>query len=324
MSSVQLPPENLLEKLELTFPEHDRSCKLNPRCCSVKATLKRAGGLLAFHLLNVAIAIAGFILAVLMVAEVLLNVVILVVVAVGVLPFWLISLVPDRWWILSLVSCGVVVIGYLVLYVYSWFNIYTLFAPHALVVCGLVGIGLFYLSFYSILLIVKIDARLANFAIRTIYSKSAAGDLEPEDCAKRFSLASGRDEWVLPIMMMTCRLWLLLLYFAIAKAAVGAMSAATVFFAVVQPIMSLFSGGDGPFYASSMTFHQNPLLYVGVVTSTWAFGAVGIVVVAALSAKLTSVVFGERQLKQTQGEATELPGQTSPRAEFVELSVSSQ
>ncbi|KAK1930978.1 hypothetical protein P3T76_013567 [Phytophthora citrophthora] len=274
-------------------------------------------------MLNVAIAIAGFILAMLMTAVLLLNVAILMVVAIGALPFWLISLVPDRCWILGLLSCGGVILGYIVLYVYSWFNIYTLFAPHALVLCGLVGYGLFYLSVYLTLLIVKLDARLANFATRTIYSKSTPKELEPEDCVKRFSLASSTDSMGLPIVMMTCRSWVLLLYFSIAKVVVGAMSAATVFFAVVQPAMSLFSGGDGPFYSSSMTLHENPLLYVGIAASTWAFGVVGIVVVAALSVKLAVAVLGEWQLKQTQDGATELPAQTSPRAEFVELSVAS-
>ncbi|KAL3671932.1 hypothetical protein V7S43_002599 [Phytophthora oleae] len=324
---------NLLEKLELTFPEHDQnaeSCKLQLRCCSVKSTLKRVGGLLVFHPLNVAVAIAGVLLAVLMFAGLLLSlglVGISIVMAVGAVPIVLLWVViPDRWMILSLVISGVLAIGYLVLFVYPWFNVYMVFAPYTLLFGGFVGILLFYLSFYSILLVVKIDVRLANFATRTVHSKSATEDLEPKDCETiqpRHQQGPCQGCVVFPDRHADTSLVASSFLFRYRKVLVGAMSAATVFFAVVQPAMSLFSGGDAPLYAQSMTWHQSPLLYVGIVASTWAFGAVGMLVVAALSVKLTTIVLSGWELKQIQGGATEITTQTSPRAAFVELSVAS-
>ncbi|KAG7385792.1 hypothetical protein PHYPSEUDO_001037 [Phytophthora pseudosyringae] len=48
------------------------------------------------------------------------------------------------------------------------------------------------------------------------------------------------------IVAMTCNDWLIILYFAVCKPMLGALSAGALFLSEVQPAMSLVSGGDAP------------------------------------------------------------------------------
>lgn len=150
-SSHHVPDGDLLAKLNLTFPEQNESgsCKLRPRYC---------GLLLAFHLMNAAVAAVGFIAVVAMLAGISLNLgwfAILLVVAVGAVPFLLLSVLPERLSCLTMVGNGVVMAGYLALYVYSFFNIYTVLTPYVMVFGGAVGLLLFYPSYFMAKYLVK-------------------------------------------------------------------------------------------------------------------------------------------------------------------------
>ncbi|OWZ09789.1 hypothetical protein PHMEG_00017459 [Phytophthora megakarya] len=322
---------NLLEKLELSFERNSQSvCKSKLKCCHMKTVFKRVGVLFAFHMLNVLLAIIGIIAALLALAGLVMSlcwIMILLVVGVGAIPFWiLLALIPERLTCLILLCYGLVVASYLALYVYSWFNIYTVLAPYALLLGGGFGLLFFYPSFFTILFLVKIDARLMNFVAPVIpFSSTAQNGLDPELCAKRFNLERKEDIWLLPMVIMAFRSWTIIFYFAVIKTIFGVSSAATIFFVVIQPVTSLFSGGSAPFFASSMTIHNDPVVYVGVIAIVCVAGVVGLVLVATLSVKVTSCTLSEWEVTQdaTQGEI-EIQAATqttiSPRAEF-ELAV---
>ncbi|ETN22468.1 hypothetical protein PPTG_02397 [Phytophthora nicotianae INRA-310] len=334
-STIHVADGNLRTKLDLTYPDSQANgcSKLRLKSCNVKPLLKRSGGLVAFHLLNAVVAVIGAIAAALTLAALALTfgwVGIALAVAVGAIPFLLLSLLPDRLlegWLIAL-CYGALVVGYLGLYVWSWFNVYTMIAPYALAVAGGIGTLLFYLSFFMFLFLVKTEVRSANFVKLTVPFCVTTEDIpEHADPAKRIGLNKNAEMWFVPITMMTCRTWITVLYFATLKVVVGALSAATIFFAVIQPAISLFGGGGAPFFASSLTFHHDPIAYVGVIVSLLILAVVGMVLVATLSVKLTSGILGEWTVKQDQSqdersEAT-IQDTASPKAGFAALNVAS-
>lgn len=274
----------------------------------MKTLVKRASVLLVSHLLNILVAIGGLVGVSLLLAGLLLNLlwaVGILVVAILAIPCVLLEQLPDRLSCLKGLGYAVVVVFYLALYVASWFTIYTAVGPYVLVFGGAVGLALFYLVLWIIQTMMKADARLANFASFAIPSSllRAEEPLQSKECAEKFRIKlTGGISAYLPVFEMTSRMWVIVLYFTVLKPVIGGLSAAAIFLAVVQPAIALFGGGDAPFFTEWMTFHDNPVVYFGVILLIWIVGAVGLVMVAAVSAQVTSRAFGEWKPKQSQSE----------------------
>ncbi|KAG2917462.1 hypothetical protein PC115_g10729 [Phytophthora cactorum] len=98
-----------------------------------------------------------------------------------------------------------------------------------------------------------------------------------------------RSRVLLPHVRMTRRVWLAVIYFGSLKVAAGVLSTAVVVLTVVLPTLVLFSGSV---FGSQVTFGNTPIAYPGLIISIWLIGAVGVPIVAVLSAKLTSRVCG--------------------------------
>lgn len=290
-----------LESAYLPFSADGRDPLLKPmtsscKChgCSLKTLLKRVGVLLIFHILNIAVAIGGVIFSALMIASMALMPVWVInwflLMTITLITMYLASLVPQRLERLQYLAC-LVPIGLLALHFYMVTrSVYTCIGAFVFYGAGAIGVGLFHLSIIIMKWLVRADAHLANFAIPS----NSTQDLQPEVCANRFAISKS-DEATnpLPHVRMTCRTWLAVLYFAIPKVFVGVLSAAVVAFAIILPAIALFSGGEAGFFGSQITFHDNPALYVVIIASIWLFGAVGMVIFAILSVKLTSQVCGE-------------------------------
>jgi len=88
---------------------------------------------------------------------------------------------------------------------------------------------------------------------------------------------------------------------------------------VIQPAMSIFSGGHAPLFFSSLTFHSDPTVYVVAEVSCCVAGGVGLVIVAVLSAKSTWCVFSEPAEQQEQTPAT--PTQEANGTSYAELAL---
>jgi hypothetical protein len=115
-------------------------------------------------------------------------------------------------------------------------------------------------------------------------------DLQPDDCAKRFNydfnyetLCKEREPLALITMASD---------FGVCKAFIGGLSAAVILCSVIQPAMSIVSGGDAPLFSSSMPFYTDPTVHVVLMLSSCVAGSVGLGLVAALSVKVTWCVFG--------------------------------
>ncbi|KAF1791456.1 hypothetical protein JG687_00019702 [Phytophthora cactorum] len=93
-------------------------------------------------------------------------------------------------------------VGYLGLYVYSWFNVYSLFAPYALAVAGGSGSLLFYLSFFMFRFFVKTETRLTNFVGSTVsFCSTTEALLEAANSSKRLDLDKSAEIWLMPITL---------------------------------------------------------------------------------------------------------------------------
>ncbi|KAJ8566354.1 hypothetical protein ON010_g6770 [Phytophthora cinnamomi] len=294
-------------KLALTFPSDSRAgcCKLSLRCCDLKTLIKRASVLLVFHLLNVLVAIGGIAGVIFLLTGFALNllwVVGILLVAIAAIPCARLEQLPARLSCLKLLGYVVTATVYLALFVA--FCAYTYVGPSVIVLGGIVGLALVYLSLWSIQAMVKADARLSNSVAFAIPSSFSVSDPLPDECADQFHVefSSSDTGSYFPIFEMTSRIWIIVLYFALPKLIVGALSAVAIFLTVIQPAIALVSGGDAPFFTSWMTFHENPIVYSVVMCLISVAGAVGLVMVAALSAQLTSRVFGEQKTKTGQGE----------------------
>ncbi|KAG2935098.1 hypothetical protein PC117_g12498 [Phytophthora cactorum] len=111
-----------------------------------------------------------------------------------------------------------------------------------------------------------------------------------DECTYRFKLSTATNPSVLlPHVRMTRRVWLAVIYFGSLKVAAGVLSTAVVVLTVVLPTLVLFSGSV---FGSQVTFGNTPIAYPGLIISIWLIGAVGVPIVAVLSAKLTSRVCG--------------------------------
>ncbi|KAE9044314.1 hypothetical protein PR003_g7818 [Phytophthora rubi] len=301
---------DLQEKLALTFPSENRGgcCTLSLSSCDVKTLVKRTSVLLVFHLLNILVTIGGLVGVSLLLTGVLLNLlwaVGLLLVAVAAIPIMLLERIHERGSWVKRLGYVVLVVAYPALYFATWFNIYTAIGPSVLVVGGAIGLALVYLSIWFTQAVVKTDVRLTNFVTFALpASLSVEGPPQSGECAKQFTIKhpAGIGAY-LPVLAMTSRMWIIILYFAVLKTIVGALSAAAIFLAVIQPAISLFSCGDGPFFFSNwMMFHENPVVYFIVICFIEVVGAVGIVIVAAVSVQITSRVFGEWKTQQSESE----------------------
>lgn len=311
---------NMLEKLQLTFPtELDNQsgpCQFRSECCNIKTLVKQVGALLLFHLMNIGVAILGVIAVVVMIAGISLNllwVVALVVFAIGAIPFILVSLIPDRLRCLVIPGYTVLMLGYLALYIFSLLNLYTALAPYVLLAGGGIGYVLVYLSVSMNKFVVKADIRLTNFVLPFCCSTSEE-TLDREDCPEPIRVDASSGFWILPSLTLTAHAWIVILYFGFCKVTMGVMSTAAVF-CVVQPVVSLCSGGGAPFLVWLMTSHQDPIVYFAVIDVAWIMGVVGLFWGAKLSVKLASCVFGEKKANEEEGGIE--AGISSPTTGFV-------
>ncbi|RAW22998.1 hypothetical protein PC110_g20567 [Phytophthora cactorum] len=271
-----------LQKFTPTPSDGGIICKFRPRCCTVNV-FKRVGVLLIFHLLNVLMAIGGVISVVILLGSMILMplwVVALLLVALVMFMIHVVQQIPQK----SLMYVGHVVLA--ALYIASLsINWYITVGPYALFAAGAVGVGLFFLSAATVKLLVKLDVQLAKFV-----STDEAGALQPDECTYRFKLSTATNPSVLlPHVRMTRRVWLAVIYFGSLKVAAGVLSTAVVVLTVVLPTLVLFSGSV---FGSQVTFGNTPIAYPGLIISIWLIGAVGVPIVAVLSAKLTSRVCG--------------------------------
>lgn len=258
-------------------------------CCSVKSS-KRVGALLAFHLLNVLVSVGGGVAVALLLASMVLMPAWMAAMAIVVFVVFLLHLaqqIPHK--------CGVF-FGYgvlMVLYVASFsLDWYLAYGPYMLFGVGAVGVMLFYLSTVAVKFLVKADVHVANLIKRTD-STQEHQELVPEECMERFVVSKATDiSILLPHVLMTRRVWVAALYFAAVNVAMGVLSAAVLVCTVVLPVLVVVSRGDAPFVGSQATFHDNRVVYILSSLSIWLAGAIGLPVVAALSAKLTTRVWG--------------------------------
>jgi hypothetical protein len=188
-----------------------------------------------------------------------------------------------------------------VLYYASWYiHWVVMVAPYVAFWVGVVGVGFFFLSVGMMKMLVKADVHLAN-PVNASASPNEAVSLRPGECADRFSLSEATDDSnFLPHLRMTRRLWIGVLYFAVVKLVTGVASVVIIAFVVIEPAAALFSGGDAPFLASQLTFHNYPAIYIVFIVATWVAGVVALPTVARVSVKMTCVMCGEWESEQAQ------------------------
>ncbi|KAL4109307.1 hypothetical protein PRIC1_001008 [Phytophthora ramorum] len=296
------PSPDPMQKLMATSPDNENDSSRS-RYRRVKTFSKRVSELLAFHLLNVVVSIGGVISVALLLGSVVLMPCWFAALMIVVLAMSLVHAVqlisPKCLLYFSyVVLTGVYIVSLSV-------NAYVTLGPYVLLGVGTVGVSLFFISTFTMTYLLKADVYLADFVNPN--SKNDTSALDPEKCMDRFIMSESTDtSFLLPHLRMTRRLWVVALYFTVFKIVVGVLSAAVVFFTVIQPALLIFSNGDALFFASRV---NNDVEYVILMVSIWIIGAVGMPMVAAASAKLTSCIctdsgtdIGE-SLKQQDTEA---------------------
>jgi hypothetical protein len=172
---------NMLEKLKLTFPKaRPRGCnRLKPSCGTVKRLLECVGALLAFHLLSVAVALAGVV-----------AVAVLLVGLLGGAIKLLLGIMPIRYTMLFDATSGgencyfnVVTTVCATLLVASIVNIIcALVVSSILVLWCASGALLFNLAFPLISALLRIDVQLANYISSTLRFASVPVNVpQPEE-----------------------------------------------------------------------------------------------------------------------------------------------
>ncbi|KAG7385809.1 hypothetical protein PHYPSEUDO_001054 [Phytophthora pseudosyringae] len=256
-----------------------------PRCCRVKS-FKRVGVLLAFHLLNVLVAIGGVVSVALLLSS------------MALMPIWFVAVLL----VLLVMSMTHAVqqikhkcllyFGYVVLVVLYMASLsihwYVTIGPYAIFAVGAIGVGLFFLSALAMKYLVKIDVHLASFV--------TPKDLDPEESMDRFKLSETTDfSYLLPHIRMTRHVCLAVVYFAVLKVAMGVLSAAVIVITVVLPATVIFSGGNAAILGDQVSRGDKPITYTVSIAAVWLVGAAGTPIVAMLSGKLTSRVCGAQQ-----------------------------
>ncbi|GMF54891.1 unnamed protein product [Phytophthora fragariaefolia] len=307
---------DLQQKLTLALSSESRSeyCQLRSRCYDVKTAGKRALMLVIFHLLNVLVTIGGLVGVGLLLTGLLINLlwaVGLLLVGIAMIPFMLLDILPGRRSSLKVLGNTVMILLYFTLYIASCFSIYTVIAPYVLMFGGGLGLVLFYISFLFVAVMVNADTRLGNFVAISVPSTLSPEDrLQPEgwssfnpgdrlqpESRSCFNHLSDIGQY-LPVIDLPRRIWITIGYFAVLKVIVGTLSAVAIFLSVIQPAVALF--GNDILFITWVFLNENPVAYFIAIGLIWIIGVVIAVLVAAMSSWLTSRVFGESTIKQSQ------------------------
>ncbi|KAG7397136.1 hypothetical protein PHYBOEH_001185 [Phytophthora boehmeriae] len=264
--------------------------KLKGGCTGLKPPLKQAGILFAFHLLNALVGIGGVIVAMFVLVAIAFWLVLVITGAPVVIIVRLVLLFRPK----GLRYLAFATLGALFIYAVVW-NVYILFVPFVIsgAYAGTANFTLFGgLIFRSM---VRADVGAANFVKPAMpFKLSTEEKIEALDVDASFDLDKLEGFSVPYCVRANCRAWATVLYIAVVKVIIGAASVVVVILIVILPLLSLCTGGSDPFVGEWMTFDDKPWGYVGTVLSLWVAGAIGLVVVAGISVKLTSCVCGTK------------------------------
>ncbi|KAG1701511.1 hypothetical protein DVH05_010811 [Phytophthora capsici] len=264
-----VPKDDLLRKLASTSLSRGRP---QSWCLQCLQAFKKVGVLLAFHVLNVLVAIGGVLSAALLLVDMALMLWIhpflaakkllkkrnceplLCTLYIGILIFLVLCTVA-----LCVVSRTVrsgeaaVVLSIFVL------------LPGMIFLGTIVGITLFLLSAEAMRVLVRIDVIFVNFVTNNGH--------DPDECTYRFEHFDPTADNFLPHMLMTRHMWLAVVYFAVFKLVIGMLSTAVLGVTVVLPPLVIFSG-DG------ISVFGGPIMYTVLVMTVWFVGVIGVPVVA--------------------------------------------
>ncbi|KAL3671907.1 hypothetical protein V7S43_002575 [Phytophthora oleae] len=223
----------------------------------IEQTFKIPGVLLAFHLLNVLVAIGGVISVAFLLAS------------MALMPIWIVvASVLDAIQQIEkkcLSNFGYVVLAVLHLVLLS-INWYVAAGIYVIVAAGALGVGLFFVSAVAMKFLVKIDVISANFA--PIDDPEDVHD--PDECQDRFKLSEPTNgSHILPHIRMTRCLWLAVAYFASFKLLAGVVGMTVLDLCVVIPALLLFSANDALAFMSHAPFGDNPIGYIILITCSW-------------------------------------------------------
>ncbi|GMF24494.1 unnamed protein product [Phytophthora lilii] len=116
--------------------------------------------------------------------------------------------------------------------------------------------------------------------------------IEFKTCSVKTVLKQGGTLFVY-YLLKPFEMWIVIGYFLLVKVVIGVMSAGIIFLIAILPFLALFGSANALFFTNWISFYDNPVVYIVVTTSLWIFVIFGLVVVAAMSMHLISLVFGE-------------------------------
>lgn len=267
---------------------------------SLLTWLTQLGVLILFHVLNIAVAVGGVVLATMMLTNVALALRWIVVVAYWRPYFRLLA------WIMTISERTYIraLLVFLLVASWTWLSVTNTYTYVLMVVIPLLSwwmevadIVVHYVSCAISYLLVVSDVKLSQFV-----DFALPIDVNPLNCKEcaghfKFPVRSVRYECEEPLFQapritLTRRIWSLVFYFAVPKIIVGVMSAVALVLVLVQPVTAACTRGNDPFIGSWIDSQLNPVVYVVAVISLWVLGIIGLKAVGILSTQLTVRVCG--------------------------------
>ncbi|RLN87413.1 hypothetical protein BBJ28_00001564 [Nothophytophthora sp. Chile5] len=270
------------------------SCRLTTRC-HLKVFFARVAALLAFHVLNVLLAVSG---ASIVLAFTALSIALLPIVLLFI-AFWaLLCVTAKRFPLLCLVVFVLVFVAIsaaiIVVLGSGIFWMILIGGPSVAGSAALVQHLFVLLNAVAVIIFASLDVVLANFIVTRVplqkYSviEADVAKLPQPEVPYDFHelLVWGTNPFI--DAFTTPALWATVFYLLVPKLLAGVLSALSVWLSVVQPIVVLASSGRFPCVGTGLTFQDNPSVYAVVMVVLWVVGVFGLVLVRAWSVRLTT------------------------------------
>ncbi|RLN46648.1 hypothetical protein BBJ28_00009277 [Nothophytophthora sp. Chile5] len=269
------------------------SCCLKARC-HLKAFFARVAALLAFHVLNVLLAIsgAGLVLTFTVLSIVLLPVLLMVLaslVFVGVT----IERFPNRNWAVFVLVFVVISAAIIVLLGFVVFWCVLVVGPNVAVWGTLAQHIVVNLNAIAVNGFAFLDVKLASFVVPWMPWQTYSAVRKDEAKLPKIPYDFCGDimwwqEKLFQYVFATPAMWAAAFYFIVPKLLMGVLSAISVWLSVVQPMVVLASSGQFPCVGTGLTFQDNSSVYAILMAMCWVVGVFGLIFVPVWSVRLTT------------------------------------